>query len=80
MKFLVGLLTGIALGLIIAPASGEEMRERLMNEMSDLADRPRRKAQQAVDTGRERVGEMAKEKAEEAYSKAVDEASGGRLR
>ena len=80
MKFVLGLLSGVALGLIFAPASGEETRERLMNEANELAEMPRRKAQEAVDSGREKVGELAKQKAEEAYSNAVDKVSGGRMR
>jgi len=34
-KFLTGVLIGAGIGLIIAPLSGEEMRQRLLSRMQD---------------------------------------------
>jgi gas vesicle protein len=50
-SFLAGLGIGIGLGLIFAPLSGEETRDRLQRRAEDLAD----SARDLVDTGRERV-------------------------
>jgi gas vesicle protein len=49
--FLAGLGIGIGLGLIFAPMSGEETRERLSQRAGDLAD----SARDLVGQGRERV-------------------------
>jgi len=49
--FLIGLGTGLALGVLFAPMSGEETRNSLADRASDLAD----SAREAVDQGRERV-------------------------
>ena len=49
--FLIGLGTGIALGVLFAPMSGEETRNKMVDRASDLADT----AREAVDQGRERV-------------------------
>ncbi|HVZ16134.1 MAG TPA: YtxH domain-containing protein [Terriglobales bacterium] len=80
MKFVIGVLSGVTLGMIFAPAKGKETREQLTHRASDLAEMPRRKAQNAVDAGREKVGEVAKQQAEDVYTNAVDKVSGGRLR
>jgi gas vesicle protein len=49
--FLAGLGIGIGVGLIFAPMSGEETRERLSRRAGDLAD----SARDIVGQGRERV-------------------------
>jgi gas vesicle protein len=49
--FLAGLGIGVGLGLIFAPMSGEETRERLQRRAGDLAD----SARDLVGQGRERV-------------------------
>jgi len=50
-SFLAGLGIGVGLGLIFAPLSGEETRDRLQRRAEDLAD----SARGIVDQGRERV-------------------------
>ena len=50
-SFLAGLGIGVGLGLIFAPLSGEETRDRLQRRAEDLAD----SARGMVDQGRERV-------------------------
>lgn len=49
--FLAGLGIGIGVGLIFAPMSGEETRERLSRRAGDLAD----SARDLVGQGRDRV-------------------------
>lgn len=50
-SFLAGLGIGIGVGLLFAPMSGEEARERISRRAGDLAD----SARDLVDQGRERV-------------------------
>lgn len=58
MKFLFGLAVGVVLGLIYAPARGEETRERLMEKAGELADLPREKAQELADKAEQKAGDM----------------------
>ncbi|HLW55697.1 MAG TPA: YtxH domain-containing protein [Candidatus Angelobacter sp.] len=50
-SFLAGLGIGVGLGLIFAPLSGEETRDRIQRRAEDLAD----SARDLVDQGRDRV-------------------------
>lgn len=50
-SFFAGLGIGIGLGLIFAPLSGEETRDRISRRAEDLAD----SARDLVEQGRERV-------------------------
>ena len=49
MAFVVGALTGAAVALLVAPASGEETREYLGKKVREGKD----KAREAMDQGRE---------------------------
>jgi gas vesicle protein len=37
-KFLITLLTGVAIGVLIAPAKGAETRRKLVNRFNDLTE------------------------------------------
>ena len=50
-SFLAGLGIGIGVGLLFAPLSGEETRDRISQRAGDLAD----SARDMVEQGRERV-------------------------
>lgn len=50
-SFLAGLGIGVGLGLIFAPLTGEETRDRIQRRAEDLAD----SARDLVDQGRERM-------------------------
>lgn len=58
-----GLAVGALAGILLAPASGKETREKLMGKASDLKD----KAEDAIKT--------AKESAKESVKKAADHAA-----
>jgi len=58
MKFLLGLSIGVALGLIVAPARGEETRELLKQKAEELAEIPRQKAVELADVSEQKAGEM----------------------
>jgi len=53
--FLAGLGIGIGVGLLFAPLSGEETRERLSRRSQDLADSARRQAGEIAETARDIV-------------------------
>ncbi len=75
-SFLSGLGVGVALGLLFAPASGERTRRRIKREASNLAEMPRRKIQEAVDSGRSKAGELGRDAGERAYDEVVKKAGG----
>jgi gas vesicle protein len=54
-SFLAGLGIGIGVGLLFAPLSGEETRERLAQRSQDLADSARRHAGEIADSARDIV-------------------------
>jgi gas vesicle protein len=68
LKFLIGIGCGVGLGLLIAPARGEETREQLM----DLASRPADLARQKVQEVREDIAQMGAEMGRQMAEKAVD--------
>ncbi len=64
LRFLLGLGLGYGLGLLIAPASGEETRRQLMQQGEEkLAD--------VVQVGRERAGEIGREASQKAFDEAA---------
>ncbi|HEV2133718.1 MAG TPA: YtxH domain-containing protein [Terracidiphilus sp.] len=72
MKFLLGILTGIIAGLMLAPASGSETRRRISEGANDLVENSREKMQQASQTARQKarqVSDMANEKVQQATDK-----------
>lgn len=75
MKFLVGLALGIGLGLLIAPATGEETREQLSRKAEELADAPRRKAEEIAADVRQKAGDKGAEIGRKAAERAVDKVS-----
>ena len=78
LAFAVGALTGAAVALLFAPASGEETREYLGQKARETKAR----AQQAIDEGRELYQEQrqglssAIERGREAFNEARDQRGG----
>ncbi len=66
MKFIWGLLIGAGLGLLFAPASGEQTRERLSQSMDEMKE-------SAINRGREKAGDWGREAGERLFDKAVGE-------
>ena len=74
MKFLLGLLTGVMVGMVLAPAPGRETREELIEkarEWSDFAS----KAEQLAEASKEKAGEIGARVGREAAEKAVQAAT-----
>jgi gas vesicle protein len=77
MKFLLGMLTGIIAGLMLAPASGSETRRRITETANDLAETSREKMQQVSETARQKarqVSNAANEKVHQASEYARQKA------
>jgi len=68
LKFLIGIGCGTALGLLIAPAAGEETRKQLL----EVAKNPREAAQRKVQDVREEIAQMGADLGRQVAEKAVD--------
>ena len=66
MKFLLGLFTGIVMGLVFAPARGEVTRRRIVETAEEAKQR-------AIEAGRKKAGEYGREVGERVFDKAVGE-------
>jgi gas vesicle protein len=66
LKFLLGVFCGISLGMVIAPASGEETRRQLVHKVEDLK-------QAGIEKDRQTAREIGSEVAERLYDRAVGE-------
>lgn len=69
LKFIAGLVCGAGVGLLIAPASGEDTRRRL----AQAARNPEELAREAVANIREKAGDMGADLGRQAAQKAVDQ-------
>ncbi len=57
-KFILGFGIGIALGIIFAPAKGEEMRAQVRAKAKEIVDLPRKKAGEMADASNEKAAEL----------------------
>ena len=64
--FLLGFSIGISLGLLFAPRSGKETRRELRARAEELERR-------AIETGREKAGQLGRTAGERLFDKAVGE-------
>jgi gas vesicle protein len=69
LRFIAGLVCGTGVGLLIAPASGESTRRRLLEAARD----PEQMAREAVTNIREKAGDMGADLGRQAAQKAVDQ-------
>ncbi len=70
--FLVGLGLGIAAGVLFAPASGEETRRDLRERAEDAVDTGRRKWGEVLETGREKAGEIGSRAGKQTFDKVTE--------
>jgi gas vesicle protein len=57
-KFLLGFGVGVALGIMFAPAKGEETRARLREKAGEIANLPRKKAAEMADASKQKAAEL----------------------
>jgi gas vesicle protein len=69
LKFIAGLVCGAGVGLLIAPAPGEQTRRRLLQAARD----PEQLARDTVTSIREQAGQMGADLGRQAAEKAIDE-------
>lgn len=58
MRFLLGLMTGVVLGMIFAPAPGSEMREQLAERAREWSEVSAEKAAGIAEAGKEKAGDL----------------------
>jgi len=68
MKFLTGLVCGVGIGLLAAPAEGKKTREQLLRAVQD----PNAAAQEKMEDVREKVGDIGARVGRQAAEQAVD--------
>ncbi len=71
-RFLLGLGLGYGVGLLIAPAPGEETRRQLIEQGEQ-------KIAEAVQVGRQRAGEIARQAAEKGFDEAAKRTVGAEI-
>jgi gas vesicle protein len=72
VRFLLGFTIGIAIGLLAAPAPGNEMRRRLWQGLSELGRLPERKAEAFAESAKEKAGELGSRIGRQAAEAAVE--------
>jgi gas vesicle protein len=72
MRFLLGFAIGFGFGVLLAPASGAETRDKIAQRMRDVAEIPRQKAEKAAEAAKQRVGELGSRVGREVAEAAVD--------
>lgn len=75
MRFLLGFGIGVVLGIVFAPAPGEETRDRLLDKARELVHLPERKiqekAQEIAEVSKDRAGEIGSRVGRQAAEAAV---------
>lgn len=75
LKFVTGMLCGVGIGLLIAPAPGEQTRRQLQRVIRE----PQEAAREAVSNIRERAGDMGANMGRQAAQEAVDKVTPEKL-
>lgn len=73
LKFMLGALVGVTVALLIAPKSGEELREDLSGQVDDSIERGKTVARKVTRRARE-LGDQAQEQLHRATGAAQAEA------
>ena len=75
MRFLLGLLTGVILGMIFAPAPGSKTREQLAERAREWSEVPAQKAAEIAEAGKEKAGDLGARIGRQAAEAAVEAAT-----
>ena len=68
LKFALGIISGMALGLLVAPAAGEETRQQLATAVKD----PKAAARKQVAEIREKIGDAGAKAGRQTAQQAAD--------
>lgn len=72
MKFLAGVGIGFGVGLLIAPARGQETRRKLKEKAEQVAEAPRKKAVETLEASKGKAGAMGEKIGRQVAEAAVD--------
>jgi len=72
VRFLLGVITGVALGMIFAPAPGSEVREQLAERARGWSEIPAQKAAEIAEASKEKAGEIGARVGRKAAESAVE--------
>lgn len=75
MKFLLGLAVGVVLGLLYAPASGQETRRQLLEKARELPDVPQEKAREIAASAKAKAGDLGAKLGRQAAEAAIEKAT-----
>ncbi len=82
MRFLLGVGIGYVVGMLLAPAPGEQTRAQLVDKARELSEIPAQKAAEAAREAKQKAGEIGarvgRQAAEAAVQAATEELTGGR--
>ena len=72
MRFLLGFGIGVVLGMVFAPAAGQETRRKLRERAAELAQLPQEKVAHAANVAKEKAGELGARIGRQAAEAAVE--------
>lgn len=75
MKFVFGFAIGVALGVLYAPAPGEETRRQLFEKARELPDMPQQKAREIAAAAKAKAGDLGAQLGRQAAEAAVEKAT-----
>jgi len=75
MKFVLGFMTGVALGLVFAPAAGRQTREELAQKARDWSEVPAQKAAEIAEASKQKAGDLGARVGRQAAEAAVQAAT-----
>jgi gas vesicle protein len=75
MRFLLGLGMGYVVGLLWAPASGEQTRSQIVEKAHELSEIPAKKAAEAAQEAKQKAGEIGSRVGRQAAEAAVQAVS-----
>ena len=75
MRFLLGLLSGVVLGMMVAPAPGRETREELAQKARELSELPAQKAAEMAEASKQKAGDLGARVGRQAAEAAVEAAT-----
>ena len=75
MKFIFGFAIGVVLGLLYAPARGEETRRLLLEKAREMPELPQQKAREIAATAKNKAGDLGAKLGRQAAEAAVEKAT-----